>query len=352
MLIRVPSLLNPGTGKTITIVKRDGNQLSGNFSVSYKGFVTGSLIPYNATAAQMKGFLESLDSIPGGTLAVSRSGPDLQRGEHFSNLRQPMSACADVVVLGRRAGYSWTVSFLEDYNRTHEGDLPLMNVASNGLSGVSATVNITEHRKGSIKAVQYVSVSTAAAHVSNDSYFQLSFRNQSTKWIPAAPINGSCDRRQQEVQTITASTIDTTGSGGDDTVSPLTQFTIVYGSYESAAIYANPSFGDCSIAAANIKSELQNWPEFYLVTVDYASTGEDEGCIWTITFNSAAGNVPMLKVRATRSALSVGRRTRPPSRMIRSPCARMPCTASTGRWTSSRRSSSCFRASGRCRSRR
>lgn len=173
-----------------------------------------------------------------------------------------------------------------------------MVVQANGLSGTGATVNITEVRKGTFKAIQYVSVSTTASSVSNDTEFQFQFKNQVTGWIPAAAVNGSCNRRQQAVQTITSSTIDTTASGGDDTVSPFTTFTLIYDGEQSNAIYANPNFGDCSIAAAAIKSELQNWPEFYLVTVTYQSTGQDEGCVWTITFNSAIGNIPKLQVQA------------------------------------------------------
>lgn len=75
------NLLNPtGTGAQVSVAKTDGNHITGNFSVSYKGFQTGSVIPYNYTASEVKAALESLHSIPTGTIAVSRTGPDLQNG--------------------------------------------------------------------------------------------------------------------------------------------------------------------------------------------------------------------------------------------------------------------------------
>lgn len=70
-----------GTGAKVTVVKHDGNQISGNFSLAFKGYSTGSVIPFNATAAQMKAYLEGLQSIPSGTLQVTRTGPDLQMGK-------------------------------------------------------------------------------------------------------------------------------------------------------------------------------------------------------------------------------------------------------------------------------
>ena len=65
----------------MSVVKYDGNHISGNFSLKFKGASTGSNIPYNATAVQMKSLLEGLSTIPAGTLSVTRSGPDLQRGQ-------------------------------------------------------------------------------------------------------------------------------------------------------------------------------------------------------------------------------------------------------------------------------
>jgi hypothetical protein len=74
-------VLRAGAGAKVRVVKVDGNQLSGNFSLSFKGQSTGSVIPYNATAAAVKGLLEALPAIPTGSLSVLRSGPDLQQGE-------------------------------------------------------------------------------------------------------------------------------------------------------------------------------------------------------------------------------------------------------------------------------
>lgn len=70
-----------GTGKKVTIVKYDGNHIGGNFTLGYKGYTSSGVLPYNATSAQVKNYLEQLHSIPPGTVSVSRSGPDLQEGQ-------------------------------------------------------------------------------------------------------------------------------------------------------------------------------------------------------------------------------------------------------------------------------
>ena len=73
-----------GTGKAISIHKYDGNHIGGNFTLSYKGYTNTRTLAYNATSVQVKSYLEQLHSIPVGTVSVSRSGPDLQQGKHYS----------------------------------------------------------------------------------------------------------------------------------------------------------------------------------------------------------------------------------------------------------------------------
>lgn len=94
MLTRPPFLrLAEGTGASVALVKFDGNQLSGNFSLSFRGDSTGPVIPFNATAAEFKAHLESLNPIPTGALQVTRSGPDLQLGEslHPNRFHMPIA---------------------------------------------------------------------------------------------------------------------------------------------------------------------------------------------------------------------------------------------------------------------
>lgn len=91
------TLLGTSADPYVTINATDGNQISGSFNLSFGAGTTSARIAYNSTAADLTRSLESLPEIPQGTIAVSRSGPDLQRG------------------------YTWTISFLDDVNRTFEG---------------------------------------------------------------------------------------------------------------------------------------------------------------------------------------------------------------------------------------
>ena len=152
---------------------------------------TGSILPFNATAHEFVKALEELPSIPPGSVAVTRAGPDLQQG------------------------YTWTISFLPDDERTHEGDLPLLVVdgASDGLYGEGVRVAVQELSKGTVKAVQYISTSAAggggALNTSNSNsssnnsnataQFRLRFKGAATGRIPVGASsrgasNGSCDR--------------------------------------------------------------------------------------------------------------------------------------------------------------
>lgn len=90
-------LVGTSSDPYMTINSTDGNQLSGLFNISFANGTTSASVKYNASAADMTRSLESLPEIPTGTVAVSRSGPDFERG------------------------YTWTVSFLDDVNRTFEG---------------------------------------------------------------------------------------------------------------------------------------------------------------------------------------------------------------------------------------
>jgi hypothetical protein len=86
-----------------------GNRLDGTFDLTY-GSHTASGIAYDASASDMKAALEGLSTIPSGTIAVTRTGPDGQ------------------------LGYSWTISFLSDYLGSNEGNLDKLVADGSGLS--------------------------------------------------------------------------------------------------------------------------------------------------------------------------------------------------------------------------
>jgi hypothetical protein len=95
-----------GATAFINVTSRDGNEVGGDFvlTLDHGGQVESTdPIAFDATAEAFKEALESMPNniIPPGTIAVSRTGPDGERG------------------------YSWTVTFLSDYARTFEGDLNL-----------------------------------------------------------------------------------------------------------------------------------------------------------------------------------------------------------------------------------
>ena len=155
---------------------------------------------------------------------------------------------------------------------------------------------------GTFKEVQEITVGSSGGRVENETFFYLEFNGAVTgaipvaaQWDAGAP---TCDRATREVQTLTASTSDTTHKGGDNQVSALTSFTLTTGSETTGAIEANPSSGDCSVAADSIESELESLSAFYDVTVSHAPITDTQGCVWSITFDSSSGNLDPLEVTA------------------------------------------------------
>ena len=263
----------------INITATDGNELSGSFTLEYGGSVTDN-INFNATSSEFKAALEDLNSIPAGTISVSRTGPD---GE---------------------LAYSWTVTFLSDYNRTHEGDLDPFVPDMSLLNGQDKDVTVIDVRTGTWKEVQEIAV-VATSSINSTTMMVLGFDNATTNMIPIRPSSGSCVSGVTEVHTITSSTMDTTTSGGDDTVSGYLQFRIKYEDEVTSFINANPNFdGDCSVAASAIESELEKLTYFDDVLVTYVSTGISQGCVWTIDFVSSIGDLETLTVQCKNTLSS------------------------------------------------
>ena len=227
-------------------------------------------IPYDADASTVKGELEALSSIA--RVHVERSPLD------------------------NVGGCTWTVSFLEDGSRLHRGDMPLLVVDSflTGTPGESPSIVVTEERKGTNKEVQTITVDGGGANVDPASSFRLRFEGEETGDILALPLGGNtCLGSTKAKQIITASTVDTSGVGGDDSVSHLTNFALSYDGYTTSSIMANGA--SCEDTSGVIAQELMKLPRLYEVSVSGSDTGVgDEGCSWVVTFLSVMGNPELM----------------------------------------------------------
>ena len=263
----------------------DGSFIEGTFVLKFGGETTEPL-PSDADASTVREALESLSTIE--KVDVKRS--------------------SDVDISG---GFTWTIRFLEEGARIHRGDVPPLMVQSTltgGGSTATPTVTVAEVRKGTFMEVQTIAITAGGASVDPTSTFRLSFRGEETGDIYALPAGGStCLGSTAAKQIITTSTEDTTGEGGDDTVSHLTHFTLTYEGYTTAQIPANGIGLTCEDTAATIAEELEQIPPLYSVTVaGGGSSGEggDEGCSWVVTFESVVGNPELLQVTAYHEDLS------------------------------------------------
>lgn len=225
----------------------------------------------DADAATMKQYLETLSTI--GEVNVKRS---------------PVS------IVG---GYVWTVSFIDDMNGTHRGDMPEFQISSNlaGGSGTAPSIQVKETMKGTAKEVQRISISAGGEGVDPSSSFKLEFQGQTTNDILALPIDGStCLGATTAKQLITSSTEDTSTEGGDETVSPLTFFELHYEGFKTTRVAANN--GTCQESGSTIADALLQLPVLQNVSVKGQSSGlDDEGCVWEISLLSATGNPSLIQ---------------------------------------------------------
>ena len=112
------AVLNSGDTVTVTnnVVQGTSTTLSGDFTLSYDGKLTGYL-PFDVSADAMKYALEGLDSI--GKVEVERHGPDV-------------NDC-----------YTWDVTFTSDL-----GPLPVMVADGLDLEGTVASISVATHVVG------------------------------------------------------------------------------------------------------------------------------------------------------------------------------------------------------------
>ncbi len=244
-------------------------------SILFFFFIDGEMtipIPCDADSSTVKKSLEDLSSI--GLVDVSRS---------------------EATVVG---GYTWTISFVDDLNGTHVGDEEAFVAVSSltGGSGVLPSITVEELRKGTVKEVQRISISAGGGvSVDPNSSFKLHFEGQTTNDILALPINATtCLGSKTAKQIITVSTEDTSTEGGDDTVSPHTQFELHYEDFKTQPIFANKN--SCEDTALVIANALMQLPPLQTVSVVGQSSGlGDEGCIWEVSLLSATGNPDLLQ---------------------------------------------------------
>ena len=227
-------------------------------------------IPYDADAGTLKDAVEVLSTL---------NKVDISRSKVNDN-----------------GGYTWTISFLDDDSHRHRGDMSdfIVHSSLTDESGQVPSVTVKELRKGTLKEVQRISINAAGAYVDPSSSFILKFMNETTNSILALPLDGtSCSGSKVARQIITTSTDDTILEGGDNAVSPKTNFTLTYNGYTTRQIVANS--GTCSEKAYTIEQELEMLPNLYDVTVSgNDSENGDEGCAWIVEFNSEMGNPELL----------------------------------------------------------
>lgn len=279
---------NPAAWPNVTIISYDGNQLGGTFALRFtNNGITGTTapIPYNAEAFEMKAALEAISNsvIPSDSVAVTRSGPDLQ------------------------FGYTWTVQFLDDKTHSFLGSLDYFVPNYGSLTGENAKVTITKLRPGSVREVQQITINTTQFNAST--YMALKFGELETIGIQALPSSSApyCVSSVTEVQTISSSTqmFGRPQEFGSWQVSHDTMFRVAYGDQMTDWITANPlsNPGDCSEAASSIQSGLEAFTEFHTVKVTHAAILDaSQSCIWTVSFLSSRGELRQLKVQAKNTA--------------------------------------------------
>jgi len=300
---------NPTSFVVMNVTSRDGNEISGQFSVGFSridGFgnvVAGqtALMSSKASADEFKAALESMMTttnppqqvfpngnvitngiVPTAAISVSRTGPDGQKG------------------------YSWTVTFLNDFLRTFEGDLNPFTADITVLGGTSVAKAINEVKKGSKKEVQLIRTSSVNTTLIAGNYMmKLKFKDQWTQPILLRPDQLTCNASTTEIQVITTETKDsTTSNNGDDEISMYLQFRLKYGKEVTNWIPARPDFADttCASTAARITTELQMLKVFDIVNVNSSMLSNSRHtCRWTVSFVSSIGNLNQLEVQAYNS---------------------------------------------------
>jgi enamine deaminase RidA (YjgF/YER057c/UK114 family) len=269
------SITNPNGRVWMDVSSIAGNQLGGQFKVSFNGKQSAQ-IPFDASAVA---FQQALTEIGVAAIAVTRIGPDGQ------------------------LGYSWTVSFLSDFNRTFYGPQSLFGFDSALLTGAGARGQVKKLHVGTLQEVQEILVRKLTAGVINTTMaMELVYNGQRTLPIFVSPSGGVCTSDIVAAQSITSSTTDNSQFGGDSDVSMYLQFRLVYRELTTGWIDANPTGTiECANSASQIKAELEQLHYFHAVVVTGSSLSSSQDCQWTVFCTSSIGVVDQLKVQTRNS---------------------------------------------------
>ncbi|KDO30965.1 hypothetical protein SPRG_04153 [Saprolegnia parasitica CBS 223.65] len=329
-----------------------GNQLGGTFKLLYNGSPTAAL-PAAATVTEMQTALQALGT---GSLDVTRSGPDYQGGYtwtvSFLSLAGALSAFtaqATDLTETRSDGLS---SKAIDIAITREGTVQTIqslassttgsNVATSTMFRLQFVYNGATTTTGPIPAnpmgdgtclpthteVQQITTSTidttAAGGdnvVSSLTSFQLAFTSNAGATLLSNPIfananTGDCavgaTSITSELQRLTGAPIVVSSVAQLATQACQWQvtFTNMPGNLAPLAVVVNgqaplssATLGDDTVAVTTIRdgtiqiiqTELQKLANIGSVTVT-ATAGAKQTCTWQITFNTNAGNLPLLNV--------------------------------------------------------
>ena len=273
-----------GVGAAIAHARVDlGNQLGGYISMSFNSNGPAN-ISFDASAADFENVLEN--SLSTGSVDVIRTGP------------------------GVNGEYAWTVSFVG-----MAGDVPALTGAKTFLTGTGADVTTTEAHKGTAKEKKTITMTT------NET---VTFTFDSVTTMPldgslgcAAPMKA----RLEALPTIGTLTVLCTDNGGaapyvwtvifdtnagnlgalshngsntnvvdtiDGTSTTLGgKFTVAYAGQRTQYLPVN-------IQPAALKSALESLSSIGTVDVERSDVTENDGYVWSITFQTEMGNIPLM----------------------------------------------------------
>jgi hypothetical protein len=274
----------------------NSRKLAGSFALALNGETT-SLLPYDATAAQVRDALQALASV--GAVSVARSGPNWGKG------------------------FRWDVTFQSapGVSVRHVGAVPLMSVAPAYLSGTQARAVVVETVRGSFL----------------EGNFSLAFGGQTTAPLPynaseeavelalegLSGLKGVTVRREALVGrlgyawNVEFSSVvgdlellqgNSSGLLGTDArvvtyertpgADPITGvFTVGFGGAVTRAL-------PCDASASDVEAALEELPTVGDVVVQRTPHAADEGFDWDVTFTTFGrpqniGNLTLMGANAT-----------------------------------------------------
>ena len=282
-------LTGAGANLTIALVTQ-GNQLGGSFDLTYPiGGDTGNTvsIPHDATDAALQNALEnSLPNTQTGAIDVVRTGPD------------------------RNGGYAWTISFVGV-----AGNVADFTTSVGSLTGTGAAATSMVLHTGTDREIQRIALSNSSAVV-------FTFGSVSSGAMDAtlgctAPLKSTLEA-MNTIGTVTTSCNDP-GSGanidwnvtfvsnagdlpllgtsdGNTVVTEITAGTStkIGGKFTVEFDGQRTKYLPVTTSAAAMKTALESLSTVGSVDVSRSDVTENDGYIWSVTFQTELGDVPMM----------------------------------------------------------